>query len=119
MYHAGLWEWPGGKVELGETTDKAVVREFKEEIGIDLDPTALQPMWFTERHYFKRNLVVLYYFCTKFSGTARGAEGQPIEWSSLTDLKRQTRKFLPGDDLFAKKVKKQMMKRGADSKDCS
>ena len=105
----GKWEWPGGKVDPGEITHQTIVREIKEELDLDLDTSALEPKSFIEKQYFQRNLVIVFYMCTKFSGTARGVEGQPIEWVTRSELEARRNKFLDGDDRFTDIVLKEMM----------
>lgn len=105
---AGKWEWPGGKVDPGETTHQTVVREIKEEVDLDLDVSALEPKSFIEKQFYQRNLVIVFYMCTKFSGTARGVEGQPIEWVTRSELQARQNKFLSGDDMFTATVLEEM-----------
>jgi len=98
---------------------QAAVREIKEEIDIDLDITALQPLTFVEKAYFSRNLVIMYYTCSEFTGTARGAEGQPIAWVTRTHLQKQRPQFLKGDDLIADLVVQHMINDQTDSNTCT
>ena len=77
---AGYWEFPGGKVETGETPEETVVRELSEEIGIDTQTSCLAPIAFASHGYEDFHLLMPLFVCRKWSGTPRGLEGQRIDW---------------------------------------
>lgn len=83
---AGLWEFPGGKVEDGERPEKSLVRELREELGIEVDPEALEPFMFASHRYERFHLLMPLYLCRRWIGEAAPMEGQRICWSALADL---------------------------------
>ncbi|MBC6402764.1 MAG: (deoxy)nucleoside triphosphate pyrophosphohydrolase [Hyphomonadaceae bacterium] len=87
--HAGLWEFPGGKVENGERPEETIVRELREEIGIDPCLECLQPFSFASHVYDDFNLVMPLFLCREWDGFARPREGQALRWiwpDKITDL---------------------------------
>ncbi|MAZ02847.1 MAG: 8-oxo-dGTP diphosphatase MutT [Sneathiella sp.] len=77
---AGLWEFPGGKVETGETPETALIRELKEELAIDVTEACLAPLTFASHTYEKFHLLMPLYVCRRWSGTPRPIEGQTLKW---------------------------------------
>lgn len=77
---AGLWEFPGGKVEPGETPEETLIRELDEELGIRTKVACLAPLTFASHTYDDFHLLMPLYICRRFEGTAHGREGQAIKW---------------------------------------
>jgi 8-oxo-dGTP diphosphatase len=77
---AGLWEFPGGKLESGETPEECLVRELREELGIETKIACLAPLTFASHRYDDFHLFMPLYICRRFEGTPRGMEGQQIKW---------------------------------------
>ena len=77
---AGLWEFPGGKVEQGETPEVALIRELQEELGIDTWASCLAPLTFASHSYDDFHLLMPLYICRRWWGTPRGVEGQALKW---------------------------------------
>lgn len=77
---AGLWEFPGGKVEPCETPEAALVRELREELGVVTDHSCLAPIGFASHAYEQFHLLLLLYACRRWQGVASGHEGQQLIW---------------------------------------
>jgi 8-oxo-dGTP diphosphatase len=76
----GLWEFPGGKVEEGETPEGALVRELAEELGIDIAVADLAPLTFASHRYPEFHLLMPLYLCRRWRGTVAAHEGQELQW---------------------------------------
>ncbi len=83
---AGLWEFPGGKINAGETPEYALVREFSEELGIITCTDCLQPLTFASHAYPDFHLLMPVFACRKWRGTPEGREGQKLAWATLHQL---------------------------------
>ena len=77
---AGMWEFPGGKVEADKTPEAALIRELAEELGIDVTHECLAPLSFASHGYDNFHLLMPLYVCRKWSGTVTGLEGQNLKW---------------------------------------
>ncbi|MGX5804799.1 8-oxo-dGTP diphosphatase MutT [Bradyrhizobium sp. Arg314] len=77
---AGLWEFPGGKVEPGETPEECLVRELQEELGIETEIPCLAPLTFASHSYEDFHLLMPLYVCRRFRGIAQAREGQGLKW---------------------------------------
>jgi 8-oxo-dGTP diphosphatase len=80
--HAGLWEFPGGKVEEGERSSTALIRELREELGIDTEESCLAPLAFHE----EEGLLLLLFVCRKYKGVPQPLEGQALAWADPRTL---------------------------------
>jgi 8-oxo-dGTP diphosphatase len=77
---AGLWEFPGGKVETGERPEQTLIRELKEELAIDVEEACLAPLTFASHAYPDFHLLMPLYVCRRWKGIVRPLEGQRIAW---------------------------------------
>ena len=77
---AGLWEFPGGKVEDGEAPERSLIRELKEELGIEVKEACLAPLTFASHAYPDFHLLMPLYVCRRWEGQATPTEGQQLAW---------------------------------------
>jgi len=78
--HAGLWEFPGGKIEPGERPEETLIRELKEELGIVVREPCLAPLTFASHAYEDFHLLMPLYVCRRWEGIAAAQEGQRLAW---------------------------------------
>ncbi len=83
---AGLWEFPGGKVEPGETPESALIRELHEELGIETWSSCLAPLTFASHTYDDFHLLMPLFVCRKWDGVARPREHAALKWVGVRDL---------------------------------
>ena len=84
---AGLWEFPGGKVEPGETPEAALIRELHEELGIETWASCLAPLTFASHAYPDFHLLMPLFACRRWQGMATPREGQALKWVRPGDLR--------------------------------
>ena len=77
---AGLWEFPGGKVDAGERPEDALIRELNEELGIIVNEACLAPLTFASHTYDDFHLLMPLYVCRRWQGTVSAREGQALSW---------------------------------------
>lgn len=85
---AGLWEFPGGKIEPGETPETALIRELAEELGIDTWASCLAPLTFASHSYDEFHLLMPLFVCRRWQGTPQPREHQALRWVRAGELRR-------------------------------
>lgn len=93
---AGLWEFPGGKVEAGETPEETVIRELREEIGVETKVECLAPLTFASHTYETFHLLMPLFVCRRFQGIPVAREGQVLKW--VRPLKMRDYPMPPADE---------------------
>ena len=91
----GFWEFPGGKLEIGETPEECLIREIKEEIDINLSNFCFSPLTFSLNEYDEFNILLLLYVCREWEGIILGKEKQELKWVFPKDL--YDKNLLPAD----------------------
>lgn len=84
---AGLWEFPGGKVEAGERPEETLIRELYEELGISVNEACLAPLTFASHAYEDFHLLMPLYVCRRWDGTPSAMEGQTLKWVRPVQLR--------------------------------
>jgi 8-oxo-dGTP diphosphatase len=84
---AGLWEFPGGKLDAGERPEQALIRELHEELGIEVKEACLAPLTFASHAYDDFHLLMPLYICRRWQGTVTAREGQTLAWVRANKLR--------------------------------
>ena len=84
---AGLWEFPGGKVDAGERPEQALIRELKEELGITVTEACLAPLTFASHAYDDFHLLMPLFICRRWDGAVTSREGQQLAWVRANKLR--------------------------------
>jgi 8-oxo-dGTP diphosphatase len=85
---AGLWEFPGGKVEAAERPEDTLIRELEEELGISVDEQCLAPLTFASHSYPEFHVLMPLYVCRRWNGTVTPREGQRLVWVKPRELRK-------------------------------
>lgn len=93
---AGMWEFPGGKVEMGETPEAAMIREIREELGVEICPHCFAPVGFVSHAYEQFHLVMYLFAVNRYEGIPQAKEGQELTWKRPEHLRKMA---LPAADI--------------------
>lgn len=85
---AGLWEFPGGKIEAGERPEESLVRELREELGIEVQAAALEPLTFASHAYPDFHLLMPLFLCRRWAGEPQALEHAGLRWVDAAELAR-------------------------------
>lgn len=107
QHQGGLWEFPGGKIEEGESTESALIRELSEELGIV--PTQCQPLIQINHDYSDKCVHLDVYWVLAFSGIPEGKEGQPLRWVAVEEL--SSLQFPKANEAILSEINKRHFKR--------
>ncbi|MCX8501033.1 MAG: 8-oxo-dGTP diphosphatase MutT [Alphaproteobacteria bacterium] len=109
---AGFWEFPGGKIEPGETPSQAICRESTEELGVGIAPESLVPISFVEHDYPHFTLILFLYLSRDWQGEVMGQEGQELAWVTGEELRH--RQLLPADQPLIEPLLQAILPPGCD-----
>ncbi len=84
---AGLWEFPGGKIEAGERPEETLIRELDEELGIEVNEACLAPLTFASHSYEDFHLLMPLFICRRWTGMPQGRENQALKWVRAARLR--------------------------------
>jgi len=84
---AGLWEFPGGKLDAGERPEEALIRELREELGVEVKEACLAPLTFASHGYQDFHLLMPLYVCRRWQGFVAAKEGQALKWVAASELR--------------------------------
>jgi 8-oxo-dGTP diphosphatase len=90
---AGLWEFPGGKIEADESPEETIIRELQEELAVTATTSDLMPLTFASHTYPDFHLLMPLYVCRQWRGTPKAMEAQQIAWVEISDLTAQNSQF--------------------------
>ncbi len=93
--YSGYWEFPGGKLQEGETPEQALIRELAEELGINTKTSCLAPIGFSSHAYPDFHLLMPVFVCRVWEGIARPLEGQTLAWRKINEI--NTKEMLPAN----------------------